>query len=78
MAIETVTDRVKKIVAEQLGIQAADIQNEYQFVNDLSCDSMDCIEIVMTFEDEFEREIPDTVAENIYTVQDAINYLEKP
>ena len=66
--------RVKKIVAEQLGVAEADIKNESSFVDDLGADSLDTVELVMAFEDEFEMEIPDEQAEKITTVQQAIDY----
>jgi acyl carrier protein len=66
--------RVKKIVAEQLGVAEADIKNESSFVDDLGADSLDTVELVMALEDEFEMEIPDEQAEKITTVQQAIDY----
>ena len=66
--------RVKKIVAEQLGVAEADIKTESSFVDDLGADSLDTVELVMALEDEFEMEIPDEQAEKITTVQQAIDY----
>ena len=66
--------RVKKIVAEQLGVAEADIKNESSFVDDLGADSLDTVERGMALEDEFEMEIPDEQAEKITTVQQAIDY----
>lgn len=66
--------RVKKIVAEQLGVAEAEIKNESSFVDDLGADSLDTVELVMALEDEFEMEIPDEQAEKITTVQQAIDY----
>ena len=66
--------RVKKIVAEQLGVAEADIKNESSFVDDLGADSLDTVELVMALEDEFEMEIPDEQDEKITTVQQAIDY----
>jgi len=66
--------RVKKIVAEQLGVAEADIKNESSFVDDLGADSLDTVELVMALEDDFEMEIPDEQAEKITTVQQAIDY----
>jgi acyl carrier protein len=66
--------RVKKIVAEQLGVNEAEIKNESSFVDDLGADSLDTVELVMALEDEFETEIPDEEAEKITTVQQAIDY----
>ena len=70
-----IESRVKKIVAEQLGVAEADIKNESSFVDDLGADSLDTVELVMALEDEFEMEIPDEQAEKITTVQQAIDYI---
>ncbi|MGA7179184.1 MAG: acyl carrier protein [Thiobacillaceae bacterium] len=67
--------RVKKIVAEQLGVNEGDVKNESSFVDDLGADSLDTVELVMALEEEFECEIPDEDAEKITTVQQAINYV---
>ena len=67
--------RVKKIVAEQLGVAEADIKNESSFVDDLGADSLDTVELVMALEEEFETEIPDEEAEKITTVQQAVDYI---
>jgi acyl carrier protein len=67
--------RVKKIVAEQLGVNEADIKIESSFVDDLGADSLDTVELVMALEDAFETEIPDEDAEKITTVQQAIDYV---
>ena len=69
--------RVKKIVAEQLGVNEAEIKNESSFVDDLGADSLDTVELVMALEEEFETEIPDEEAEKITTVQLAIDYAVK-
>ena len=63
--MENVEQRVKKIVAEQLGVNEADVKNESSFVNDLGADSLDTVELVMALEEEFETEIPDEEAEKI-------------
>ena len=75
--METVEQRVKKIVAEQLGVNDADIKPESTFVDDLGADSLDTVELVMALEEEFECEIPDEEAEKITTVQLAIDYASK-
>jgi acyl carrier protein len=74
--MENIEQRVKKIVAEQLGVNEADVKNESSFVNDLGADSLDTVELVMALEEEFETEIPDEEAEKITTVQQAINYIQ--
>ena len=73
--MENIEQRVKKLVAEQLGVNEADVKNESSFVNDLGADSLDTVELVMALEEEFETEIPDGEAENIVTVQHAIDYI---
>ena len=75
MQMENVEQRVKKIVAEQLGVNEADVKAESSFVNDLGADSLDTVELVMALEEEFECEIPDEDAEKITTVQQAIDYI---
>ena len=73
--MDNIEQRVKKIVAEQLGVEEATIKNESSFVDDLGADSLDTVELVMALEDEFETEIPDEEAEKITTVQQAIDYV---
>ena len=73
--MDNIEARVKKIVAEQLGVAEADIKNESSFVEDLGADSLDTVELVMALEEEFETEIPDEEAEKITTVQQAIDYI---
>ena len=67
--------RVKKIVAEQLGVNETEVKNESSFVNDLGEDSLDTVELVMALEEEFGCEIPDEDAEKITSVQQAIDYV---
>ena len=67
--------RVKKIIAEQLGVEEAQVTNEKAFVADLGADSLDTVELVMALEEEFECEIPDDEAEKITSVQQAIDYV---
>jgi len=74
--MENIEQRVKKIVAEQLGVNEADVKNESSFVNDLGADSLDTVELVMALEEEFECEIPDEEAEKITTVQQAVDYVK--
>ena len=68
--------RVKKIIAEQLGVPEADVTNEKAFVADLGADSLDTVELVMAFEEAFGIEIPDEDAEKIQKVKDAVTYIE--
>ena len=69
--------RVKKIVAEQLGVAEADIKSESSFVEDLGADSLDTVELIMAFEEEFGVEISDDDAEKIRKVRDAVEYIDK-
>jgi len=73
--MDNIVERVKKIVADQLGVNEADIKNESSFVDDLGADSLDTVELVMALEEEFELEIPDDQAENITTVQQAVDFI---
>ena len=73
--MDNIEQRVKKIVAEQLGVNEADIKINSSFVDDLGADSLDTVELVMALEEEFECEIPDEEAEKITTVQQAIDYV---
>ncbi|MBT4879755.1 MAG: acyl carrier protein [Alphaproteobacteria bacterium] len=72
-----IADRVKKIVVEHLGVEESKVTTNASFVDDLGADSLDTVELVMAFEEEFGCEIPDEAAEKILTVQDAIGYIEK-
>jgi len=71
----SIEERVKKIVAGQLGVKEADVKNDASFVEDLGADSLDTVELVMALEEGFETEIPDEEAEKITTVQLAIDYI---
>jgi acyl carrier protein len=71
------SDRVKKIVVEHLGVEAEKVTEETSFIDDLGADSLDIVELVMAFEEEFGVEIPDDAAEKISTVKDAIDYIEQ-
>ncbi|MBV6285839.1 acyl carrier protein [Pseudomonas aegrilactucae] len=73
--MSTIEERVKKIVAEQLGVKEEEVVNTAAFVEDLGADSLDTVELVMALEEEFETEIPDEEAEKITTVQAAIDYV---
>ena len=68
--------RVKEIIVEQLGVDPAEVVPGASFINDLGADSLDTVELVMAFEEEFGCEIPDEDAEKIQTVQDAVNYID--
>ena len=70
-----IAKRVKEIVAEQLGVEEAQVLAESSFMDDLGADSLDTVELVMALEEEFDIEIPDEDAEKIQTVNDAIEYI---
>jgi acyl carrier protein len=70
-------DRVKKIVVEHLGVDAEKVTEEASFIDDLGADSLDIVELVMAFEEEFGVEIPDDAAEKITTVKDAITFIDQ-
>lgn len=72
-----VTERVKKIVIEHLGVDAAKVTENASFIDDLGADSLDTVELVMAFEEEFGVEIPDEAAEKIVTVKDAIDFINQ-
>ncbi|HBQ97281.1 MULTISPECIES: acyl carrier protein [Roseofilum] len=74
---ETTFDRVQKIVADQLGVEAEKVKLEASFTEDLGADSLDTVELVMALEEEFNLEIPDDAAEKIETVKNAVDYIEK-
>ena len=69
-------DRVKKIVIEHLGVEAEKVTEDASFIDDLGADSLDIVELVIAFEEEFGVEIPDDAAEKISTVNDAIEYID--
>ena len=70
-------DKVREIIADELGVELEKVKNEASFVEDLGADSLDTVELVMRFEEEFEVEIPDEDAEKMQTVGNAIDYLSK-
>jgi acyl carrier protein len=74
-AMSDTADRVKKIVVEHLGVEADKVTEDANFIDDLGADSLDIVELVMAFEEEFGVEIPDDAAEKISTVKDAIDYI---
>ena len=73
--MSSVEERVKKIVVEQLGVKEEEVTNEASFVDDLGADSLDTVELIMQFEEEFGIEIPDEDAENLLSVGQAIEYI---
>ena len=70
-------DKVRDIVVEQLGVEADDVTIESTFIDDLGADSLDIVELIMAFEEEFSIEIPDEAAEKIKTVQDVVAYIDQ-
>ena len=76
-SMATVDERVKKIIAEQLGVEEEEVTLEVHFVEDLGADSLDTVELVMALEEEFEIEIPDEDAEKILTVGKALDYIKE-
>ena len=73
--MSSIEQQVKAIVAEQLGVKEEEVTNDASFVDDLGADSLDTVELVMRFEEEFDIEIPDEDAEKIQSVRDAISYI---
>ncbi|RUM59058.1 MAG: acyl carrier protein [Persephonella sp.] len=71
-----IEEKVKEIIAEQLGVEVDQIKPESKFVDDLGADSLDVVELIMAFEEEFNIEIPDEDAEKIQTVKDVIDYIQ--
>jgi acyl carrier protein len=74
--MSTIAEQVTKIVVDHLGVEEAKVTPEASFIDDLGADSLDIVELVMAFEEEFGVEIPDDTAEKISTVQDAITFIE--
>jgi len=72
-----ISDKVKQIIVDKLGVDESEITNEASFTNDLGADSLDTVELIMEFEKEFDISIPDEEAEKIQTVGMAVSYLEK-
>ncbi len=77
MAEKNVEDKVKDIIVEQLGVNAEQVTLTARFIEDLGADSLDTVELVMAFEEEFGAEIPDDQAEKLLTVGDVINYIKE-
>ena len=71
----SIEEKVKSIIVEQLGVNEQDVTGDAHFVDDLGADSLDTVELVMKFEEDFDIEIPDEDAEKIQTVQDAVDYI---
>jgi len=71
-----IAERVKKIIVEQLSVKEEEVKPQASLMDDLGADSLDTVELVMAFEEEFDTEIPDEDAENIKTVQDVIDYIK--
>ncbi len=70
-------EQVKEVIVEQLNVNEDEVKPESRFVEDLGADSLDVVELIMALEEKFEIEIPDSEAENIKTVQDVVDYIEK-
>lgn len=75
MSDKSIEDRVKEIIVEQLGVNADQVTPEAKFVEDLGADSLDTVELVMAFEEEFEIEVPDEEAEKLQAVSDVVSYI---
>ena len=73
----SVEDRIKEIIVEQLGVDAGEVTDDASFIDDLGADSLDTVELVMAFEEEFGIEIPDEEAEKLQTVKDALNFMRE-
>ena len=72
-----IKEKVKEIIVNQLGVNADEVTEEASFIDDLGADSLDTVELVMAFEEEFNQEIPDEEAEKLKTVGDAVKYIEE-
>jgi acyl carrier protein len=72
----SIEERVKQIIVEQLGVEESEVTPNAHFIDDLGADSLDIVELVMTFEEAFEIEIPDEEAEKIQTVKDSVDYIQ--
>ncbi len=70
-------DKVKEIIVDQLGVEESEVTLEASFIDDLGADSLDTVELVMAFEEEFKIEIPDEIAEKILTVKNAVDFIQK-
>lgn len=77
MADENINQKVTDLIVDQLGVEADNVTENAHFIDDLGADSLDTVELVMAFEEEFDIEIPDEDAEKLETVGDAINYLKE-
>tara|TARA_X000000950_G_scaffold258323_1_gene325619 strand:- start:1049 stop:1333 length:285 start_codon:yes stop_codon:yes gene_type:complete len=77
LIMSEIAERVKKIVVENLGVEADNVSESASFIDDLGADSLDTVELVMAFEEEFGIEIPDDAAETILTVADAVKFIEQ-
>lgn len=77
MSDNDIGERVKKIVVEHLGVEESKVTDSASFIDDLGADSLDTVELVMAFEEEFGCEIPDEAAEKIVTVKDAVNFIQE-
>lgn len=75
--MSNISEKVKQIIVDKLGVDESEVSAEASFTNDLGADSLDTVELIMEFEKEFDISIPDEQAESIQTVGDAITYLEK-
>ncbi len=74
---DSIEEKVKQIIVEELGVDEAEVIPNARFIDDLGADSLDTVELVMRFEEEFGIEIPDEEAEKIQAVKDAVDYIEK-